>query len=197
MFTGIISNIGRLTKREGSQLTFMTDTSFCKKIAKGTSIAVNGVCLTSLEKGKENYFTVEVMPETLQKTMLTELQINAIVNLELPVTPTTFLSGHIVQGHVDGIGVITSIQENGNSKIITVTVDKVLSKYIVTKGSISLNGISLTIIDTTETCFTVGIILYTWKHTMLYTVKTKDKVNIETDILTKYLQELTSREVKE
>ncbi|MGH7245486.1 MAG: riboflavin synthase, partial [Candidatus Levyibacteriota bacterium] len=131
MFTGIIRYIGQFSKKDNSQITFMADRSFCKKIAKGTSIAVNGVCLTALEKAKEKYFVVEVMPETLKKTMLADLQTNTLVNLELPVTPNTFLSGHIVQGHVDGTGTIQSIKEERNSKIITIAVNQTLSKYMV------------------------------------------------------------------
>ena len=186
MFTGIITNTGKLVHKENALFTFQTDALLCQKIDNGTSISVNGVCLTVFAKTAET-FSVEIMPETEEKTMLGNLQIHDVVNLELPVTPQTFLSGHIVQGHVDDIGKLKHIGEKENSKILTIEINSDLSKYIVEKGSIAMNGISLTIIDITKTSFTAGIIPYTWKHTMLHMIKIGDSVNIEVDILGKYI----------
>lgn len=188
MFTGIITNLGKLYKKDGAVFTFATDPGFCKKLKNGTSIAINGVCLTVSGKLSSHTFSVEVMPETLQKTMLGSLKTDNLVNLELPLTPTDFISGHIVQGHVDGLAKLIEINEQNNSHILKFQINPKLSKYIVEKGSISVNGISLTVIETAKLFFTVGIIPYTWRNTILHTIKKNDFVNIEVDILAKYIE---------
>jgi len=187
MFTGIITHLGKLTKKENTVFSFETDQTFFTKLEIGTSVAVNGVCLTITSLSK-NIFSVEIMPETVKKTVFELQKINDLVNLELPMTPTDFFSGHIVQGHVDGIGTIKQIKEDGNSTILTIQIPKELAKYIVAKGSICVNGISLTLIDSSTTNFSVGIIPFTRKHTMLLKIKVGDKVNIETDIIAKYIE---------
>lgn len=189
MFTGIINNLGKLQQKQGAVFTFQTSQAFCRKIRKGVSIAVNGACLTVMKKN-ERAFIVEVMPETKKQTMLGNLRTSDLVNLELPATAATLLSGHIVQGHIDGVGMIKKIAPQGNSKILTIGAPKALSKYIVKKGSIAVNGISLTIISTKPNYFTVGIIPYTWEQTMLRQIKIDNRVNIEVDILAKYLERL-------
>lgn len=195
MFTGIISNLGKLVKIDKTLFVFQTDEALCQKMQNGTSIAVNGVCLTVVGKTK-NTFSVEIMPETAKKTMFASLKICDLVNLELPVTPHTLLSGHIVQGHVDGVGKIIKITTEGNSKLLTIEIPQSLIKYVVQKGAIALNGISLTVIDAKEDYFTVGIIPFTWEHTMLRTLSVGDNINIETDILAKYLEKLLKKEEK-
>jgi riboflavin synthase len=112
------------------------------------------------------------------------------VNLELPATPTTLLSGHIVQGHIDCIAKIDKISVEGNSQIFQFAIPKNISKYLVKKGSICVNGISLTIINCSDDFFTVGIIPHTWEKTMLHTTKIGDLVNIEVDVLAKYIEKL-------
>ncbi|MDO8577171.1 MAG: riboflavin synthase [Candidatus Daviesbacteria bacterium] len=189
MFTGIISHLGKLNKKEGSVFIFDAGRNFCKKIKKGMSIAINGVCLTALNKPIGNYFSVEVMPETLNKTMLGQLKKGNPVNLELPVTPQTYLSGHIVEGHIDGVSKLLDIKLKGNSRILKFSASP-FTKYIVPKGSIAINGISLTVIEARKDYFTVGIIPFTWDNTMLKLIKTGDLVNIEVDILAKYLEKL-------
>jgi riboflavin synthase len=190
MFTGIITHLGKIQSIETTIITIQTDASLIRKIEKGTSIAINGICLTALEKPISNTFAVEAMPETFRRTCLNALQKNDLVNLELPMTPQNFLAGHIVQGHVDGTGKVTSIQEEGNSKIIKISIPSKFEKYIIEKGSIALNGISLTVIQAQKNFFTVGIIPYTWTHTMLKNIQVGDEVNIETDIIAKYLEKL-------
>jgi riboflavin synthase len=190
MFTGIITHLGKIQSKDATNITIQADASLIRKIEKGTSIAVNGTCLTVLGQPISNTFTVEVMPETFKRTCLNNLQKNDLVNLELSMTPQNFLAGHIVQGHVDGTGKVASVQEEGNSKIIKITIPVQLEKYIVEKGSIALNGISLTVIKSQKTCLTVGIIPFTWSHTMLKNIKVGDEVNIETDIIAKYLEKL-------
>lgn len=193
MFTGIITHLGKLTKKEAAVFTFSTDQDFCRKIKKGMSIAINGVCLTVLNQPTKTHFSIEIMPETQNKTTLMFLKIGNLVNLELPVTPQTFLSGHIVQGHIDGISKLLGVKLFGNSRILKFSIPSTLTKYIVEKGSITINGISLTVIDTTKNYFTVGIIPYTWDNTMLHTIKPGNLVNIEVDILAKYLEKLTEK----
>lgn len=195
MFTGIITNLGKLTSKEKELFIFKTDLDFCLKIKNGTSVAVNGVCLTVCGK-TNNTFCIVVMPETLKKTMLSELKIDSIVNLELPLTPKSFLSGHIVQGHIDDLGKIKSIHNNGNSKIVTIEIPESINKYIVSKGSIAVNGVSLTVISAELNYFTVGIIPYTWEKTMFNQLKINDSVNLETDILGKYMEKLLRKEAK-
>ena len=193
MFTGIITHLGRLVKVQKTVYTFSAPLSFCKRITKGTSIAVNGVCLTTFKK-KEDQFSIEIMPETAKKTMVQTLRQNDLVNLELPVSPFSFLSGHLVAGHVDGVGKIGKVKKEGNSRMLTIYYPKNLGKYITQKGSIAVNGISLTVIDVERNSFTVGIIPYTWQNTMLKTAKMGDPVNIEVDIVAKYVEKLLQRE---
>lgn len=190
MFTGIINHLGKVAKEEGQALTISADRHFLAKIKKGTSIAVNGICLTAVKTNK-NSFEVNFMPETKKCTNIAYLQINDLVNLELPATPNTFLSGHIVQGHIDGISRLLDIKFAENSRILKFSLPPVFLKYIIEKGSIAINGISLTVIETKEKYFTVGIIPYTWDNTMLKSVKVGDLVNIEVDILAKYIEKLT------
>lgn len=191
MFTGIITHVGKLSERENSFLTFEAPPSFLTKTKKGDSVAVNGACLTVVKKPTRNAFLVEVMPETAKQTALGTIHEGTLVNLELPATPETFLSGHIVQGHVDGLGKVEKVGKVGNSKVLTVTLPKRLHRYVVSKGSIAVNGVSLTVIDTLDNAFTVGIIPYTWKHTTFQTLRVGDYVNIETDIFAKYIYYIT------
>ena len=160
-----------------------------KQVKNGDSVAVNGVCLTVIDK-RADLFQVEVMPETLKRTALGGLKSGDIVNLELAMKAADRFAGHIVQGHIDGVATVKSIKQKGNSRLFTFEVPKQLGRYIVEKGSVAVNGISLTVIDTNNKTFTVGIIPYTWRHTMLSSAKVGDRVNIEVDILAKYLEKL-------
>lgn len=193
MFTGIINYIGKFEDQKNASFTFLAPVAFCNKIKNGTSIAINGACLTVVDKPTKKAFSVEIMPETLNKTMLCHIKTNGLVNLELPLTPKALLSGHIVQGHVDGVGELKDITKKGNSYILKFFIPNTLFKYIVNKGSIAVNGISLTVIETGKNYFTVGVIPYTWAHTMLYTIKIGDFVNIEVDILAKYAENLLKK----
>jgi riboflavin synthase len=193
MFTGIISDLGKIKKKTESELSIETDIQLIKKLSLGASIAVNGICLTviSLEK---NSFAIDFMPETAKKTNIQYLKIDDEVNLELPATPETFLSGHIVQGHVDAVGKIISIRKEGNSFIFTISIPSALQKYIVEKGSVTINGISLTAISVTDKQITVGIIPHTMKETMLHNVHSGDYVNLEVDIMAKYIEKLSKHQ---
>lgn len=193
MFTGIITHIGKVVKKEHAVFTFATENSLTKQLEAGTSIAVNGVCLTVLEKPQINEFSIEIMPETQQKTNMNTLKENDLVNLELPATSTSFLSGHIVQGHVDTTAKIVAIKEDGNSHLMTFAINREFTKYIIEKGSITVNGIAFTVITITDNQFSVGIIPHTWQHTMLHTVAINDLVNIEVDVLAKYIEKLVTK----
>lgn len=191
MFTGIITELGKLEAIEKNCFTFSAQKSLINKLKKGESIAINGVCLTVIKKEK-NRFSVEVMPETLKRTMLGELHLGDYVNLELPLSPNSFLSGHLVQGHIDGTAKIVSIVKEKNSWIFKFEVGKNLSKYLIEKGSVAVNGISLTVIGAGKDFFTVGIIPYTWNNTMLKFCEIGDKVNIELDVIAKYVKKFIS-----
>lgn len=193
MFTGIITHLGKVVKKEKAVFTFSADDSLTKQLEAGTSIAVNGVCLTVLEKPQTYEFSVEIMPETQQKTNMSTLKENDLVNLELPATTNSFLSGHIVQGHIDTTAKIIEIKEDGNSHLMTFSINPEFTKYIIEKGSITVNGIALTVITKTNDQFAVGIIPHTWQHTMLHTTKINDQVNIEVDVLAKYIENFVTK----
>lgn len=189
MFTGIIANLGKLKKVNKSTYTISSNWSFLAKLRKGESIAVNGICLTVVFKYKDS-FSVECMSETKTKTNLKYLRVGDLINLELPATANSLLSGHIVQGHIDGVGRLDGIKRQGKSHILKFSISENIAQYIVSKGSIAINGISLTVIEAGKDFFTVGIVPYTWKYTMLHTIKLGNYVNIEVDILAKYAEKL-------
>lgn len=192
MFTGIITHLGIVIKKTSTRLIISTDAELLNNITLGMSVAINGICLTVVSYDN-NTFAIDFMPETAKRTTINSLDTESIVNLELPATSETFLAGHIVQGHVDAIGKIRSITDNGNSKVFTIEIPQDINKYIVEKGSITINGISLTVIDVDDTIFTVGIIPHTWDKTMLHTAKEGDMVNLEVDVLAKYLEKLIAK----
>ncbi len=189
MFTGIITHLGKLRKVKSSVYTISCNRSFLVKLKIGDSIAINGICLTVVNLNK-NSFSTDCILETKLKTNIKYLKVRSLVNLELPATANSFLSGHIVEGHIDGIGKLMNIKIQDNSYILKFSIPKELSRYIVNKGSIAVNGISLTVIDADKDFFTVGIIPHTFSNTMFATIKLGDLINIEVDILAKYLEKL-------
>lgn len=192
MFTGIITNKGKLRLFKQSKYTFSTDEGLILKLKTGGSIAINGVCLTVVENSSDT-FSVEIIPETLRKTMLGTLKINDEVNLELPMTPTSFFEGHIVQGHVDGAGTVEDIVSDGNSHLMKIKVDPSLSGYMIKKGSVAVNGVALTIIEIVDDYFTVGIIPHTYENTTFKNLKVGDVVNIEVDMIAKYVEKFVTK----
>lgn len=193
MFTGIVENLGKLEKKQNSTFIFSAKSIFCNKIKKGTSISVNGVCLTVVTKPTKTTFLVEVIPETQDKTILGKIKDKDVVNLEFPATVKTFLSGHLVQGHIDGVGQLKKIDIVGNSRVLKIRTSKPILDYIVKKGSVTLNGISLTVVSVDKNFFTVAIIPFTWENTILSQIKIGDWLNIETDILGKYLKKFLNK----
>jgi riboflavin synthase len=188
MFTGIIQTTGTV-KKVGKDRLIIESEALAGKLVIGCSVAVNGACLTvvSIEDGT---FSVDVMPETFQKTNLGFLNTNDLVNLELAMPADGRFEGHMVLGHVEGVGEIKDIKDQGNSKILTIQTPQALSQFIIPKGSVAVEGISLTVIEATDGKFTVGIIPHTWEHTHLHSIQVGDKVNLETDIIAKYLKKL-------
>ncbi len=189
MFTGIIKQTGEVQKRDDTSLSISAPKNILSKLKLGSSISVNGACLTVVKKST-NGFTADVMPETWKCTSLCGLHRGCLVNLELPLRLSDGLDGHIVQGHVDGMAELISIKKDSDSHVLTFTADKDILEYLVDKGSVTLNGVSLTISSVTKKGFSVSIIPHTWKTTMLYRLGKGDMINVEVDILAKYVKKL-------
>jgi riboflavin synthase len=193
MFTGIIEEVGqvrRLLPRQAGARFEVECNLVLSDAAPGVSIAVNGVCLTAVEVGP-SYFAMDLAPETLDRSNLGDLVAGSLVNLERPVLPAGRLSGHIVQGHVDGTGELLSLEELGDGNWWQrVKVPAELDRYMIHKGSISLDGISLTIAALSERVVSVAIIPHTYEVTNLRTRRPGDRINIEVDLIAKYVEKL-------
>jgi len=192
MFTGIVEELGTVIEcnKSGNGFDLIID---CKTVLENTqlgdSIAVNGVCLT-VTNMQAKQFTAGLAPETLKRTNLGSLSQGSKVNLERSVTPSTRMGGHFVQGHVDTTGVIKSFKKDNDALWVAVTVPAELMRYIVTKGYITIDGTSLTVVDTGPDWFNVTLVAYTQSHIVLPTKATGDEVNIEVDVLGKYVERL-------
>ncbi|MGH7790805.1 MAG: riboflavin synthase [Thermodesulfobacteriota bacterium] len=195
MFTGIVEDVGKVkeirTKAKEVVFTIQVKNIDAGEIALGESIAVNGTCLTVISSGKNN-FTVEASHETLKRTSLSGLKVGSKVNLERAVKLGGRLGGHIVNGHVDGIGKVDSIEKRGKSIEIWFSLPEGLSKYVVEKGSIAVDGVSLTVNAVIGNRFLVNIIPYTQEATIFGELKRGDPVNIECDIIGKYVEKLVA-----
>jgi len=190
MFTGIIQGLGEVVEAHQRKLSITLPSNF--KVKKGESVAVNGVCLTvTALKGKRATF--DCMPETLRVTTLGDLKTGDRVNLEPPLTLKTPIGGHLVQGHVDGVGEIVSERADREFRVLTIRVPQVLLPYIIKKGSIALDGTSLTITEKLDDRFSVGLIPETLRRTVLGRKKPGDKVNIEVDLIAKYAESLIAK----
>ena len=188
MFTGLIEAIGEVSEMAPSTAGFRLRlaTPIAREIVPGDSIAVNGVCLTAvLSDGAA--IDADVSPETLRVTGLGSLRPGAIVNLERPLRADGRLGGHFVQGHVDATGTLEDIRRDGEAFWLSISYPARLAPYIVRKGSIAVDGISLTVAEVDDRRFHVQIIPYTWEHTNLGLAKSGDIVNLECDILGKYV----------
>ena len=188
MFTGIIEEVGHVARIGGGSLVID-----CQKVLEdvhlGDSIAVNGVCLTVTHFDR-SAFTADVMPETVRRTSLAELKKGSLVNLERALTLASRLGGHIVSGHIDGTGAIVKFADEGNAILMTVSAGPELLRYIVEKGSVALDGISLTVARVTDRDFTVSLIPHTREVTNLGSKKLGSPINIETDVLGKYVEKM-------
>jgi riboflavin synthase len=195
MFTGLIADIGGVTALDENEdgATLEIATRLARELGEGDSIAVNGVCLTATEVGDDG-FAAQAMRETLDRSALGALTIGARVNLELPLRAADRLGGHVVQGHVDGIGTVSAIDEQGFARVLRVASEEPgLGRYLVEKGSIAVNGVSLTVsglIESRPPGFEVSLIPETLKRTNLGSVEVGDKVNLEADVLAKHVERL-------
>ncbi len=192
MFTGIIEELGRVRsvepRGEGVRIRIHAH-AVTEGTREGDSISVNGVCLTALEV-RDNAFSADGSRETLQRSTLGDLRAGSVVNLERAVTPQTRLGGHIVQGHVDARGRFISATDHGGSWTVRVEYPPEMARYFVYKGSVTVEGISLTIAALTDEYFEIAIIPKTWQVTNLSHLRTGDAVNLEADIIAKYIERL-------
>lgn len=191
MFTGIVEEVGEVRNCQDFGMTIEAG-RVLEDLKLGDSMAVNGTCLTVVEFGG-GQFRVDLAPETLRRTSLGQLSEGNRVNLERPLAVSDRLGGHIVQGHVDGTGRITSVRPEGDCFIIRIGAPKRLMPYIVEKGFISVEGISLTVVQKGAASFTVSVIPYTLSNTNLQEKSVGHRVNLEVDILAKYVESLMVR----
>ena len=194
MFTGLVQGLGRIDAIErsadGARLTI--ETPLVSELNTGDSVAVNGVCLTatSLHNGS---FVADAMNETLSRSSLGGLEAGASVNLELPLRAGDRLGGHVVQGHVDAVGEVVSVAEDGFARRIQIEAPPDLLRYVIEKGSIAVDGVSLTVAECDSRSFTVSLIPETLQRTNLGHAGTGDRVNLEVDVLAKYVEKLIRR----
>ena len=190
MFTGIIEELGKISAITSNKITVE-----CETVLEGTklgdSIAVNGVCLTVVDIAKK-YFVADVSPETFKVTSLSGLKIGDVVNLERAMPADGRFGGHIVSGHVDGLARFIEAKENGAFYDLKIELSPEQSKYVVKKGSISINGISLTVASILENTITIAVIPHTYENTNLKTLKRNDFVNIEVDMMARYIEKFLS-----
>ena len=192
MFTGIIEELGRVRalERRGEGVRMRVE---ARAVAEGTregdSISVNGVCLTALEVAPDG-FSADGSRETLQRSTLGGLRAGSVVNLERAVTPATRLGGHIVQGHVDARGRFLSAEDHGGSWTVRIGYPKEIARYLVFKGSVAVDGVSLTIAALADDYFEIAVIPKTWAVTNLSHLRPNDEVNLEADIIAKYVERI-------
>lgn len=192
MFTGIVESLGSITNinRNGTSLVLSIKCDFAKELELGESVAVNGACLTVTQK-TDSSFSVDVTPESFRRTSLSELQVGSVVNLERAMKANGRFGGHIVSGHIDGIGKIISAEKEENAVNVSISVESALGKYIIEKGSVCIDGISLTVANVKKgnpIAFSIAVIPHTWKNTTLCKKTSGSIVNIECDVVGKYIE---------
>lgn len=195
MFTGIVTDLGRVRGviRRGDA-RFEIETHYdMGKVAIGASIACSGACLTVVEKG-DGWFAADVSAETLSRTTLGDWKVGSTVNLERPLTVADELGGHMVSGHVDGVGTLRAIRPEGDSKRFTFAPPLELMRYIASKGSISVDGVSLTVNEVDATSFGVNVIPHTQAHTTFGDMVQGTRVNLEIDLVARYVARLLGKD---
>lgn len=191
MFTGIVEEVGRVVSISGDGMTVRAE-RVMSDLKLGDSIAVNGACLTAVSlSGGE--FSVDLSPETMRRTALGDLTAGGAVNLERALSASDRMGGHIVQGHVDATGSVASMEREGDSTVLEIAAPEGLMRYIVEKGFIAVDGISLTVVKVGNAAFTLAVIPYTLRNTNLGTLSAGARVNLEADILAKYVENLLKR----
>ena len=192
MFTGLVAAFGEVEEVErtsdGVRLTVATP--LAAELAEGDSVAVNGVCLTAVGLCKGERFGADVMRETLRRSSLGAIERGSQVNLELPLRAADRLGGHVVQGHVDGLGVVGGVRDDGFARVVTIEAGPELLRYVVEKGSIAVDGISLTVARIDEDGFDVSLIPETLERTTLGRAEVGTTLNLEVDVLAKYVEKL-------
>lgn len=191
MFTGIVEDTGIVAEiaETAGVVAITLDAPILAGIPIGASVSINGACLTAISVDGA-HVGVELVPETLSRTTFGGISAGDRVNLERPMTPATLFDGHIVQGHIDGVGAISSVVSDQGSKRLAVEVPDTLMRYIVEKGSIAVDGVSLTVAAVSESGFEVAIIPHTLEVTTLGQLEVGDQVNLEVDVLAKYVERL-------
>jgi riboflavin synthase len=191
VFTGIVELIGEVSSvdEQDSGLRLVVRAAGLGDLPTGASISVNGVCLTVVEAAVDEV-TVDVIPETLQRTTLSDVVSGVRVNLERPMPANGRFDGHIVQGHIDGVGVVMSIVSDSGGTVMTIATPGSLRPYLVEKGSVTVDGVSLTVAGMTDDGFDVALIPHTLEVTTLGLLKPGDTVNLEVDVLAKYVERL-------
>lgn len=195
MFTGIVKDVGQVMSVDESRgdLRFVIQTALdVSKIAIGASVSCDGCCLTVVEIGEDS-FSVDSSKETLAKTILDEWTVRSRINLEPSLTVGDELGGHIVNGHVDGVLTIAKIKREGDSHRLVFNMPEGFAHMIAPKGSIALNGVSLTVNEVTDECFGVNIIPHTWMHTNMSSLQVGDEMNFEIDTLARYVARIMGR----
>jgi riboflavin synthase len=191
LFTGLVQALGRIARTDdvprGARLEI--ETPLAAQLHEGDSVAVNGVCLTAIDV-RERAFAAEVMSETLARSSLSGARAGRQVNLELPLRAADRLGGHIVQGHVDGIGTVAEVADDGIARRVRIEAAPDVLRYVVEKGSIAVDGISLTVTGVESESFTVSLIPETLRRTNLGQVEAGTTVNLEVDVLAKYVEKL-------
>ena len=192
MFTGIVENIGKIVSIDEVKQGYVISIEILDlsvNVSNGDSVSVNGACLTVIEN-ESNIFNFNLSPETLKLTSLKSLNKNNLVNIELPLTLNKFISGHITTGHVDTVGLISNIIQNTDSWFLQIKINQIYFKYIVQKGSICIDGVSLTINNIDNDMIDLMIIPHTYENTIIKGYKIGDIVNIEVDYIAKHLEKL-------
>ena len=193
MFTGLVADLGTVSAVDATDdgVRLRVSTALARELADGDSVAVNGVCLTAVGADADG-FGADVMRETLRRSSLAEVTAGTRVNLELPLRADARLGGHVVQGHVDGLGAVRDVREDGFARVVTIDADPALLRYVVEKGSIAVDGVSLTVAGVDDEGFAVSLIPETLERTTLGAAAPGAPVNLEVDILAKYVEKLTN-----
>ncbi len=194
MFTGIVQELGLIehVARDGDGAVITVAAQLADQLEAGDSVAVNGVCVTATPDGPGT-FRADVMNETLTRSSLGDAAAGTAVNLELPLRASDRLGGHIVQGHVDGLGTVVSLTDDGVARIVELEAPERLLRYVVEKGSVGIDGVSLTVVALANRSFTVSLIPETLTRTTLGRLQEGDRVNLEVDLLAKYVERLIAR----
>jgi riboflavin synthase len=189
VFTGLVAGLGEVADvvRSDDGVRLIVHTSLAGELTAGDSVAVNGVCLTAVDPGADS-FAADVMNETLRRSSIGQAGPGAKVNLELPLRASDRLGGHVVQGHVDGLGTIAEVQDDGFARRVRIEAPGDVLRYVVEKGSIAVDGVSLTVADVDSDSFTVSLIPETLERTNLGAARPGTRVNLEVDVLAKYVE---------